>query len=314
METVVANPAVLPVSGFWRRLGAFVIDGLVLGVVGAICGALMFDTLAQLGVYGRAIGFAVALVYFGLLNSRLGGGQTLGKRVLSIRATMLDGRLLSVPRSLLRYSVLGVPFFLNNAPLPMDVVMSPLGYLLSLVVFGGLLSIIYLFVFNRATRRSLHDFAAGSWVVRAETVQLVGPVPPLWRGHLIVVALVLLASLLAPLGAQRLSQKVPEFADLLPALDAINAEPGVMFANLNVGFATGNGVKRTYTAAMVQLADPNVDDEAFAKRLATKVIQVSPRLGDRDVIAVNLRYGFDLGIASGWRGHRFQFSPDMLKP
>jgi hypothetical protein len=101
---------------------------------------------------------------------------------------------------------------------------------------------------------------------------------------------------------------------LLPALDAINAEPGVMFANLNVGFATGNGVKRTYTAAMVQLADPNVDDEAFAKRLATKVIQVSPRLGDRDVIAVNLRYGFDLGIASGWRGHRFQFSPDMLKP
>ncbi|GAB3347318.1 RDD family protein [Lysobacter tyrosinilyticus] len=105
METVVAEAAPSPVSGFWRRLAAFAIDSVVLGVFGMIAGFAMFDTLAQLGPYGRLLGFAVALLYFGVLNSRIGGGQTLGKRALSIRAVTLDGQLMSVPRSLLRYGV-----------------------------------------------------------------------------------------------------------------------------------------------------------------------------------------------------------------
>lgn len=312
MEPVVAQGAALPVSGFWRRVGAFAIDGLVLGVPGATGGMLLFDALAQLGVYGRAVGFAVSLAYFGLLNSRLGGGQTLGKRALGIRATTLDGQLLPVPRSLLRYSVLGVPWFLNGAPLPMSLVLSPWSSLLSLLVFGGLLSIIYLFVFNRATRRSLHDYAAGSWVVRTDAGFPARGVPPLWRGHVVVVSLLMLAGLAAPLLAQRLTRQIPVFAAMLPAVEALNNEPGVKFANLNVGFVTDGTQRRTYTAATVQLAHAGIDDEALARRMATTVVRLAPRLGERDVIAVTLRYGFDLGFATGWRDRQFRFAPEQL--
>lgn len=312
MDAGLATPATAHASGFWRRLLAFAIDGLVLGVAGAIAGFLLFDALAGLGVYGRLIGFAVALSYFGLFNSRLGGGQTPGKRLLAIRTTRLDGSLLSVPRSLARYAVIGVPFFLNNAPLPMEVVLSPMAYVLSLVVFGGLLSIAYLLVFNRKTRRSLHDYAVGSWVVRADARQPPAALPAFWRGHAVVVGVLMLAALMAPLAAQRVSQEMPVFADLLPAVDAINAEPGVQFANVKSGFHSGTAGRLTFTAAEVTLAHSGVDDEAFARRLAERLLEVSPRLGDRDLVAVTLRYGFDLGIASGWRTQQFRFPPAQL--
>jgi uncharacterized RDD family membrane protein YckC len=315
VEAIVKQPAALPVSGFWRRVGAFAIDGLVLGVVGLIAGAFLFDTLAQLGVYARVIGFVVALAYFGLLNSRLGGGQTLGKRALSIRATTLDGQMLSVPRSLLRYSVLGIPWFLNNAPLPAAVLFSPWGYVVSLIIFGGLLSILYLVIFNRATRRSLHDYAAGSWVVRTDVVTPVASqVPPLWRGHVVAVGVLMLAALVAPAFMERVAHRIPVFAEMMPALDALNREDGVKFADLNVGFSSNGDERHTFTAASLQLARPDIDDEAFAKRMATTIVRVAPTLGQREVVAVDLRYGYDLGFASGWRKHHFQFTPDQLKP
>ena len=311
METVAAEATPSPVGGFWRRLAAFLIDSVTLGLVGMIAGFAMFDILAQLGPYGRVLGFAVALLYFGVLNSRIGGGQTLGKRALSIRAVTLDGQLMSLPRSLLRYSVLGIPFFLNNAPLPLDVVMSPWSYVISLIVFGGMLSILYLLVFNRATRRSLHDFAAGSWVVRTAAPASPAQVPRLWRGHVIAVALLMVTALSLPLLAQRLTQ-LPLFADLLPAFEAINAEPGVKYATLNAGFSSGSGGEHTYVAAMLQLDNPRVEDKPFAKRIASKILQAGPGFAKRDVVAVTLTYGYDLGISKGWHSYAFQFAPDEL--
>lgn len=315
MEEVVTMPAAPPASGFWRRVGAFVIDGLLLGIPAAILGFLLFDQLAALGAYGRLVGFAIALAYFGLMNSRLGGGQTMGKGWLGIRATTLDGQLMSVPRSLARYSVLGVPFFLNGAQVPASVVTSTVGaHLLTLIVFGGLFSILYLLLFNRATRRSLHDYAVGSWVVRADAEPAGGRVPRLWRGHAVVVGLLMFAALLAPLAAQRAANTVPDFDDLLPALAAINAEPEVTFANLVVGVSTGTAGRRTYTAASINLAHGSIDDEALARRLAKRALAVSPRLGERDVVAVTLRHGYDLGIASAWRERIYRFPQGELSP
>src|SRR5688572_4687565 len=105
-----------------------------------------------MGGYGRLLGFAVALAYFGVMNSRIGGGQTLGKRLLGVRVVAGDGRTLSLPRSFLRYCVLGIPFFLNGAPFSAQVLFSWWGYLLPIIVFGGMFSILYLYVFNRPTR------------------------------------------------------------------------------------------------------------------------------------------------------------------
>ena len=44
------------IAGFWRRLGAFVIDLILLGIVGVILGALLFDTFARMGAYAKLRG------------------------------------------------------------------------------------------------------------------------------------------------------------------------------------------------------------------------------------------------------------------
>ena len=50
-----------------------------------------FDRLAALGSLGRLIGGAIALAYFALMNSELGGGQTFGKRLVKIRVVQANG-------------------------------------------------------------------------------------------------------------------------------------------------------------------------------------------------------------------------------
>src|SRR5205823_10716532 len=72
-------------AGFWRRVGAFLIDTIILGIIGWILGFFFADAFMRMAGWERAIGFAVASLYFVPLNSRLGRGQTVGKRALGIR-------------------------------------------------------------------------------------------------------------------------------------------------------------------------------------------------------------------------------------
>lgn len=150
----------LQIAGFWRRLGAFVIDVIVLGLIGEFVGVLLFSPLARAGAYALIPGFIIAVIYFGVGNSRELGGQTPGKKLLGIRVVDRNGALLAFPRSMLRYAVLGTPYFL--ACLPASIGFHPVTYVVAAIAGFGELSTIYLFVFNRRTRQSLHDLVVGT--------------------------------------------------------------------------------------------------------------------------------------------------------
>lgn len=308
-EAPVAAPCA---AGFWRRSIAFIVDALVLGIVGALAGWALFDEFARMGGYGRALGFVVALAFFGVMNSALSGGQTPGKRLLGVRVVGKDGSLLSLPQSLLRYSVLGVPFFLNGAPFDTTVLLSPMGYVLSLVIFGGMFSILYLYVFNRHGRRSLHDLAVGSSVVTALTpVATVRPAT-VWRVHLAVVGVLLATATAVPAFTGRLAQS-EYFKDLLVAYEAVNAEPGVQYAQLshNTAFRSGSPNVES-VVALVNLAERRVDDGPFAKHIAEVILANDKKAPAMSAIHVTLVYGYDLGISSSWRSKSYQFAPEAL--
>jgi uncharacterized RDD family membrane protein YckC len=299
-------------AGFWRRSVAFIVDVLLLGIVGALVGWMLFDVFARMGGYGRLLGFAVALSYFGVMNSALCGGQTLGKRLLGVRVVGKDGALLPLPQSLLRYSVLGIPFFLNGAPFDSSVVLSPLGYVLSLLVFGGMFSILYLYVFNRKGRRSLHDLAVGSTVV-AHNAPLGSVRPaPVWRVHFVVVAVLLVAATIVPFFTNRLAQS-DTFKDMLAAYAAVVAEPGVQSAQItrNTIYRSGSPNDEV-VVARVQLRQSRTDDGALAEHIAKLIVTKDPKARTVSVISVQLVYGYDLGIAHGSRSHNYRFTPESL--
>ncbi|HEV2679923.1 MAG TPA: RDD family protein [Rhodanobacter sp.] len=302
------------VAGFWRRLGAFAIDVILLGIAGMILGAMFFDPFARMGAYARLIGFAVALAYFGLCNSRIGGGQTPGKRWLGVRVVDAHDQLLSLPRSLLRYAVLGIPFFVNGLPVDPTLAMStPLGYLLALVVFGGIFAIVYLYIFNRRTRQSLHDLVVGSYVERFDGAARPVSFPVMWRGHIAVAALLAAIALSAPVIASRFAQ-TQTFAGILPLYQTLSTQPHVMTAQVVRGWSSFNGGKATHSLqSSLRLDAPMTEDGDMAKRIAQLMAKADPNIADEDVVVVTLVYGYDMGIASGWRKHGYSFRPGELQ-
>jgi uncharacterized RDD family membrane protein YckC len=185
-------------AGFWPRSAAFIVDCPVLAAIGGLAGLVLAEVFVRLGGYARLLGFVIALTYFGVTNRVMCGGQTLGKRLLGVRVFGKTGALLTLSQSLLRYSVLGIAFFLNGVQIDSSASMSPMGYVLSLLIFGGTLSIIYLYVFNRQGRRSLHDLAVGSSVVMAQVPVAAARPMPVRHVHLVVACVLLIVAAILP--------------------------------------------------------------------------------------------------------------------
>ncbi|WP_266172159.1 RDD family protein [Dyella subtropica] len=302
----------LNIASFWRRLGAFVIDCILLGIVGAMLGQLLFDPLARMGSHARLIGFAIALAYFGICNSRVRGGRTFGKQALGLRVVNASGEQLSLARSLCRYAVLGVPYFASGMDLDSaGLLNSVFGYLMVLVVGGGLLSIVYLYVFNRRTRQSLHDLAVGSYVVRIQSEEAPYPLRPVWAGHLVAVVLLVALTLTAPTVAEHFMRSA-SFADLLPIQQALAAQPHVMSAGVTRGWVSGMGKETHYLSAQLKLDTPHFDEGDLVKNTARLLAKGDARIADEDAIVVNLIYGYDTGLSSGWRSQRYSYKPDRL--
>lgn len=305
-----------PIAGFWRRLAAFLIDGAILSVPALLLGLALFRSAAALGQAGRLIGFAVALLYFGLLDSRLGGGQTLGKRLLRIRVEDRAGNALSPTCAVLRFLIIAIPYFLNGLWLDVDTASFRwpeylLGTLLIFVVFGGGGAIGYLFVFNRRTRQSLHDLAVDSFVVRGAPA-VIPPGLSMPRLHMIVVGCWLSLALIAPgvgIWVVRQSDLTERLQPLVELQTAIRAQNGIRHVSVTAGITTIAMIRGgTSTTSFLQVqAQQDVWRDApdiVATSIAGTVLEHHPDLLGREVLVVQVQRGFDLGIAYWRRTYR----------
>lgn len=303
------------ISGFWRRIGALFIDTLLLGVTGLALGLFLESVFVQMGGWGRLVGFSIALVYFGVMNSSIAGGQTLGKKALKIRVVDFNNSPISLGKSILRYFILAIPFFLNGAQFSNEAMFSFLIYPLSLIIFGGLFSILYLYLFNRVTRQSLHDLVVGTYVVNTN-VEKQDP-GKVWSVHLVIVAVLFLSAAVVPAFTTELAESDP-FKGMLAVQSALSNEPSVAYATISSGsstFSTTNeGTKTTtYVSGHVFLKTNDVSNAELARRLATIVVENYPEALQKDTIQINLTYGYDIGIASSWSNYAHNFNPLELQ-
>jgi uncharacterized RDD family membrane protein YckC len=295
------------IAGFWRRTGAFLIDGLVLVIVGFILGLFLQDQFETMGSWGRAVGFSVAMAYFGIMESRIFQGSTLGKLALDIQVVTTAGVPLGVGRTLLRATVFWVPYFLNNAALGDGQHQSVLLTIQGLVVFGLGGAVLYLYLFNRRTRQSVHDLIAGAVVVRARRKDMPRMLP-VWRGHIAAVAVLFLITIGGIAYGYSLLGK-SAFQPLLAVQQQVSRLPAVRAASVvqGVNFAAGT---RTNVLKISAITRPNVGDEAkLANDIAHIALTAYPPLRQLDGFSVTLMHGYDIGIASKWKVNTFNFAP-----
>ena len=315
------NTAPTWIAGFWRRIGAAMLDSLILGIFGMIIGMFLETTLVEIGLWGRLLGFGIALLYFGVLNSQLANGQTLGKKALHLRVSDQYGQALSLEKSLLRYCLLSIPFFLNGVPLPNPVMNSFWVAMQSLLVIGGMLVIIYLYVFNRPGRQSLHDLAVGSYVVNLNVEPQ--PIAPVRPRHLLISGGIFAITALLPLLAEQLP-KTPGWQPLLANLNpqqilAVNTsiqetlgkEPLVRNVNFEIRL---NRDQQTPVTALVQvfLKENQILDKDLARYLADAVGPLLREPTHTGALLLQLVYGYDIGIANMYRSYTYRFNLNEL--
>jgi uncharacterized RDD family membrane protein YckC len=316
-EETSTAPEFAPLAGAWRRLFAFCLDALLLGALGSGVGLVAFDALVTLGDWGRAVGFAVALLYFGAMDSVLFAGRTVGKRLLAIKVVTASGQPLGLGPSTLRAAIFCVPYFLNGAPINTNTNGMWLAYLVSLIVFGVGISIVYMLLFNRHTRQSLHDLAVGAYVVSSAADAPRAPCKPLWRVHLGVVSVILAAAVAAPVLFARVAESQP-FIGLLSVQRGLLQVPNVRQASVNMGVnkfsSNQRGTTTTHVLSSRILLSRRVADlDALANECAQITLDRDPAADKEDLITVSIGYGYDIGIASAWSNHNYPYSPTQWR-
>ncbi|WP_139492188.1 RDD family protein [Brevibacillus dissolubilis] len=101
--------ATVQYAGFWRRVGAYVVDGIILFIVGFIVGLLVGIVAAVGGLppefaamLSNLISAVVSAVYFAAFEASEKQG-TLGKQALGIKVTDLNGNQISTGQAVGRY-------------------------------------------------------------------------------------------------------------------------------------------------------------------------------------------------------------------
>ena len=139
-----------------RRLFAFLIDALIIGVFGWMIGWSFEDAILQLGNFGRAIGAVVVLLYFGICNSKLMNGQTLGKMLLNIRVVDKNSNYISVAKAILRALPFALYILLNGMPVSDSSDLYP-SLILGTILFSIPILEVYFAIANNKSLQSLHD-------------------------------------------------------------------------------------------------------------------------------------------------------------
>jgi uncharacterized RDD family membrane protein YckC len=294
--------------GFWRRVGAFAIDGVVLGLIGLVLGWTAFDTLARMGEWSRLIGLTLGTSYFGILGSHIGGGRSLGQRLLGLRVVGVDGAFLDLPRAFARAFILVLPMVLNGASMRGS---SPSlllhGFVAAevMLVFGLGLAQLYLLIFNRPSRRMVHDLLTRSAVV---PVSATAHVAPASRTHIGVAAGLVVAAgaLHVVLASYFTVRPLGGFSGLAAAYRSVEALPEVESATVGdtttVAVTTGGrSAFRNLTVNARLNAWPR-DRMAEARRLGRAAVAAHPLAPGQNLVVI-FRYGFDLGIGSSWRSY-----------
>jgi uncharacterized RDD family membrane protein YckC len=143
-----------PLSGWWRRVGAYVLDGIFTAIVIWVGEILIVTGTEVLGAVLVLGGLVIAFFYYPVTMMREGArnGQTLGKQILGIRVVRDDGQTVTFGFALLREFV--VEFLLFQV----------LGSLL----FGIPWLINVLWPLWDSENRALHDMIVKSHVVEAQ--------------------------------------------------------------------------------------------------------------------------------------------------
>lgn len=295
---------------FWRRIFAFMTDAVMLGIIGRVLGALFSHQLYELSFLGRLIGFLFWVIYFGLFNSVLFKGQTIGKKLFQIKVVNTHGEYLHVDTSFLRAVIFFLPGIFNGMQFPLYMIISLVYYLACVIIVMFGINIIYLFLFNLPTRQSLHDLTVKSYVVHADCTQNDFSEEKTKKIHYIIMATIAVIAVLLPLFV---------YANFAPTLKTIRDtskiikeefKVDVIGAEENYNYSTEKG-KTMSLDIVVRNKDlhNNYENKKLILGIVKTILEKYPKSMNFDLISVTLTRNYDIWISRRMPYFKVTFTP-----
>jgi uncharacterized RDD family membrane protein YckC len=293
------------ISNFWTRIGAFMIDLIILGIFGFILGFIFKNFFISLGENAKLIGWFITLAYFSFLNSNYHNGQTFGKKIMNIQVTDIKGHFISLKTSFIRALILTSPFCLNGYKIQGVSALSAVTIIQALLIFGLGSGIIIFYIFNKGTRQSIHDIIAKTYVVQTSRNNQMTMMPPLGKLPFYITSVIFLTILSFNIynftNNSKISKLIPVYEKILqqdgisdasvtmelnPLVDSIGTKHFVY----TVRIKTNKNLDNIYNPE-VNLQNPEL------KQTVGTFINSKAYETDNDILNVVVISGFDIGIA-----------------
>jgi len=282
----------------FKRFLALMVDFIVLAILGYISGFFLEDFYVSLGKYGTLIGSGVTILYFSVLQSKIGKGQSLGKMAIGAKVTDLKGEYLTFEKSFLRSFIVFFPL-MNIAIFSSGSGMLIIVMLFMLTIFAS----IYL-VFINKSRRCLHDILVSSVVTNEHVKEFeINDLNDRSTKKLIPIGVVAIL-MIAGVVYQTFTENT--FTQLLAAKEKIEGYPGVITVDeVKSGTTTYSGPNRPSTTTSFVKIKVRIDNEEaislnsnyfheFREIIKTEI----PESQNVDAVTITLYYGYNIGIAS----------------
>lgn len=283
----------------FKRLLALIVDFIILGVIGYVSGLFLEEFYVSLGKYGTLIGSTITIIYFSILQSSIGKGQTIGKKAIGAKVTNLQGEYLSLEKSFLRsfivfFPIMNVEIFSGGNGMLIIVM------LLVLTIFAS-----FYFILINKSRRCLHDILIKSIVINQD-VSNIEIDEQNDRSNKKLIPIGLIAVLMIGMGIyQTFSENT--LSQLLSAKEKIENVDGVITVNevksSTTTYSITNEPSRTYSSVQITV---RIDDKNEASNLESEyfdsfyqiIKDEVPESHDVDGVSITLYYGYNIGIAS----------------
>lgn len=246
--------APLKYAGFWIRLVAVMVDGLVLFAASFLVGLFMPTNIQETGLLGRVIFTLIGWVYYVWMTNST--QSTLGKKLVGIKVQSVDGQKLSLGKVIIRETI---------------------GKLLSAITLG----IGYIMAAFTEKKQGLHDFMAKSVVIYKDpskqnrTGLIIGIIIAAVLPALVILG-ILSSIVLVSLNSARSKGKDMRVISSLQQIRTVLESDynGAEYPDLDLNVVNGSGPQNT--AITMLIADINRQGSTFVVRtdaaIATKYV------------------------------------------
>ncbi len=298
-------------SKFWSRIGAYIVDVVILGAIGFILSLFFKDFFVQLGNQGVLVGFFISLLYFGIGNSKISNGQTFGKAALKLRVVGNNLENISISKAFIRALIYTIPYFFLNYSFAGWSEFSIFFIAKGIVFLTFLILLPIHLIINTPTRQALHDLILSTYVINIEAY----PRQELNKSRIfplyIISGVAVLILGLTVLFNVRSNDTTSIYHKLKPLKEQIDKieEVGTSVLSRNTSSMKKLGsdeyINKTeyFTLNIVlkeniisNLRPDNIEDLKFVQDAVRIILKNYSEVNQLDYIVINLTFGYSIGI------------------